>query len=552
MDDDPLLAMEEGEATAATSEWRSIENPGRFMRFVYQHHRARGYRGVILSRVADLLSVLFVAVVMFLLLGGALSGPEMRGRIHSPECPDGTENAATLFERDCLGHRPVDAARVRSANWFLILIMAVFTAGWLVCLTGFAQDLKHIRSIDRFYREALDLSPQQQRTCAWETVLARMVAAQREHRMFGNQRLDLLHLVGLLTRRDNYHVALYGERIIDPGVSLGPILGRRPTLPWSLHAMLDFALDWSVFDGAGNRSDTFLREEPAQRAVRLARTYRRLGLIALPGSPFLLVYRAAHYVFRFADEFRRSPSLLAARQWTPLARWRFREYSEEPHVLDARLRRAHGPARDYLAGFPAELSPPVARLTCLVVGGVVSLLLIGGLVYDEEFFLADLSPGRSVGWWFTVLGAVTVASRSFLTASDRDETPAQSLRRVSNHTHHEPAIWRDQPLSGETHASFVQQFAYRLAVVAEELLGCLTTPYILFFHMPRQAARVVDFIDRNTATVAGLGDVCSLSLMQTEQSDEYLTSSLYGDQVSVTKMQASLASFRAQHPQWHR
>ncbi len=52
---------------------------------------------------------------------------------------------------------------------------------------------------------------------------------------------------------------------------------------------------------------------------------------------------------------------------------------------------------------------PARRFFSVLVGGVFATLLILGVILDESFFLANLTPDRSVTWWLGISGVVSLA-----------------------------------------------------------------------------------------------------------------------------------------------
>ncbi len=56
-------------------------------------------------------------------------------------------------------------------------------------------------------------------------------------------------------------------------------------------------------------------------------------------SPFLFVFLAIHFFLRNAEQLYHHPSSVGARRWSPLARWRLREFNELPHFIDHRCPR---------------------------------------------------------------------------------------------------------------------------------------------------------------------------------------------------------------------
>ncbi len=209
------------------------------------------------------------------------------------------------------------------------------------------------------------------------------------------------------------------------------------------------------------------------------------------------------------------PSSLHARQFTPFARWRFREFNELEHVFQYRLAKAERAADHYLAQFPPHpLVATLAKFVLFLAGSVASCLVFISL-FDEDWSRGfEVTPGRSVVFWLGILAVVVAVSRGmagpvFL----EDFSPQQAMREVAEHTHFLPEAWRaphTPPM--RVRDAFVLLYEYRALILLQELLSVLSVPFILLFSLPPRAEAILDFFREFTVHVDGLGYVCSFAL----------------------------------------
>ena len=140
-----------------------------------------------------------------------------------------------------------------------------------------------------------------------------------------------------------------------------------------------------------------LQHKPAM----LARRFRLMALVNLLVSPFLMAFLIIHFFMRNAEKFYHHPrcelqptvvmiawrysaidvevhvgvrkalpscgsygkpvfashSSVAARSWSPYAKWRIREFNEMRHLLDHRLSASRAASTAYISQFPT----PVVR-----------------------------------------------------------------------------------------------------------------------------------------------------------------------------------------------
>ncbi|KFM71308.1 Autophagy-related protein 9A, partial [Stegodyphus mimosarum] len=99
-------------------------------------------------------------------------------------------------------------------------------------------------------------------------------------------------------------------------------------------------------------------------------------------------------------------------------------------------------------------------------------------------------------------------------------------------------------------------FQYKFTYLLEELFSPLITPYILIFHLRHRALDIVDFFRSFTVDVAGVGDVCSFSLMDVTKhgnhnwlSQGHTKADQY-QQAEDGKTELSLIHFTLMNPHW--
>jgi Autophagy protein ATG9 len=101
-------------------------------------------------------------------------------------------------------------------------------------------------------------------------------------------------------------------------------------------------------------------------------------------APFVFVFLAIHFFLRNAEQLYHHPSSVGARRWSPLARWRLREFNELPHYIDHRCLAdavqagaEHAPAQMHAIPSPHDVSRSN------------TILAIPGLVMQQHFPVAD-------------------------------------------------------------------------------------------------------------------------------------------------------------------
>lgn len=506
MDREPLLG------TA-----RATEAHDRRLRDAYAYKRDKGLVCIVAGHLADQLVSAFILLSLIFLFGGAVDYPAMWARVHHPICPGGSANRAALYQTDCFGDTPVDAARLGRMPPALALVFACCVVGWVAELGRFVWRVPALLRTAWYYRRTLDIPERELGTMPWSQVM------QRLRRIDGWTELEV---VNCITRRTNFMVALYNDRV------LRPTLCGRATHSRALQWAIDWALDMAVYSGNRVRVD----EASVRRCARgLRRCFYAVAVAYTLLAPAILVYRAAYCVFRYAEEWRRHPRALTARHWTPWARWRLRGYCELDHTFETRLRRAYAPSTAYVGMFTPELSKIAARATSMLCGGFLAINVAFAMVFDEEYLTVELTPGRSVAFWMGIAGVVLAVAGSAIPGESDVFAPAEKLEAAAREIHHFPEAWRQAPEAPATHASFVGLFRYRVLGVLDELLSTFTAPMVLAWTLPAQAERIAAFFARNTRRGQVVGDVCRHALFEG---------------VPDPKMELSVLKFADEYAEW--
>jgi autophagy-related protein 9 len=295
-----------------------------------------------------------------------------------------------------------------------------------------------------------------------------------------------------------------------------------------------------------------------QAARRFVRALVSARLLCIVISPFVSLYLFVHTMVKYVAALSTQPAVVAARQWTPLARWRYREFNELPHEFRKRLNRAYEPAQRYCESFPVIWLAVPASFLSFVVSGFIFALVALSLIDDNVMINADVALGRSGVWWLTVLGSVLALLRSIAPDPNAVYSPDEHLAAVCKVTHYMPQRWRGRAGDPAVRREFARDYDYRLAVLVRELISIAVAPLLLAWYVPRIAEPLVHFVDVSTVNVPGVGSVCQLALFRLNAGGG---DPLYGSPVSGVapegglraqdgKLEKSLLLFRANHPQW--
>jgi hypothetical protein len=124
-------------------------------------------------------------------------------------------------------------------------------------------------------------------------------------------------------------------------------------------------------------------------------------------------------------------------------------------------------------------------------------LLTLSLINQHVLLSLDVSPGKSVLWWITVLSGGWVVCRSLL-QSQSVFYPQSALQVVHELVRHLPAHFIRN--SGERNVlhEFYQLFPLRLVILLKEFAGLLITPFVLMKRIYPNAEQIIETFHMHT------------------------------------------------------
>ncbi|KAG9285925.1 hypothetical protein G9A89_013350 [Geosiphon pyriformis] len=514
--------------------WANVENLDSFLGQVYAYYIGKGMNCILLNRVLSLLQLGFVIGFSVFLIG-CVDYSSIR---HSKKLSE-------VVIAQCF-------SRLSGLSQFFVTIFCCF---FVYQVFRLILDIGRLNDMFNFYTYLLEIPDDDIQTVSWQRIVNQIVRLRdnnptTSHQVYHltqdqpQQRLDAHNIANRIMRQENYLIALINKDILKLTIPL-PFLNRQQiltkTLEWNLNlCIMDYA-----FNDEGQVKKKYLKDVPKEELTKgLSNRFVLMGWINLIFAPFIVVYLLMFFFFRYFDvslilsllfrdcfDFtwlvgRSNPSSIGSRQWSPFARWMFREFNELPHLFQTRLNNSYEPAMKYINQFPKEKSVLVARFVSFIAGSFAAILLLATVI-DPELFRFEITPERTLIFYLGLCGTILHVSRGLIPDEHSVFDPEMILKEVIEYTHYLPDDWREDLHAEKVRKGFAQLFDMK----------------------------IVDFFREFTLHVEGVGYVCSFAVFDfkrhgnvkygapTEVANEYYIS-------NQGKMEKSFLNFKANHPDW--
>ncbi|KAH9447897.1 hypothetical protein MJO28_011440 [Puccinia striiformis f. sp. tritici] len=585
--------------------WVNVDDLDSFLQDVYSYYVGNGIYAIGLSRLCNLMTVGFVIGFSIFLFG----------------CID-----YNLLKSSHHLHEVIVPQCVSRFSGLTLLLVLAFSGYYSWRVLKFGHEISKLWKMHEFFTELLEVTEADIQTIPWYRLVEQLsrlkdshpatIATEenegrgrRDHQQripvpsvpnMNNQsvlqrKLDAHDVANQIMREQNYLIALFNKDILDlrpplPNWMVGNILIADKHLTTSLEWNLLFSLRGFLLDSRGQVKPEYLvssRVDPTM-ALRLQRRFKLMAIINLIFGPFIVVYVLIYSFFRYFEEYHKNPSSIGSRSFTRLARWKFREYNELPHLFQERLESSYSLSKRYIDHFPKTKTTILAKFVSFIAGSFAGVLIVLSL-WDPDLFLHfEISSERSVIFYIGLFGSILAISRGMIKEEKspsqeegKIENPGELMERIINLTHYLPNHWYGKLHGLEVFNDFGKLFQLKIIIFVNELMSILLTPFILWFNFDLdRSQKIIDFFREFTIHVDGIGYVCSFSVFDfnrleidtspgpsaNPQLHRHPTAGTRVGQPpapmttappttnlqqnDINKMERSLLSFVAHHPNW--
>lgn len=478
--------------------WANVDNLDLFLQDAYNYYLGNGFHCIILQKVLNILTLLFVVFVSSF----------MGYCVDYSKLPTSTR----------FSEIKIDHCYSQNITGFTKFLLFLFYGFVILKVIQLYFDINNIREMKLFYHYLLNISDDELQTIPWQNIIQQLMYLKDQNALTANvvavkakNKLNAHGIANRIMRKENYLIALYNNDILDLRFPI-PFFGSQPltkTLEWNIN----LCVMGYVFNEAGFIKQGFLKATQKEYfANELRKRFMLAGFLNIILSPFLVSYFVLLYFFRYFNEYKTSPENIGARQYTPMAEWKFREYNELYHIFRKRIGLSNPLASKYVDQFPKEKTNILLKFASFISGSFVAILAILALWDPENFLNFEVTHDKTVLFYITVLGAIWSISQGSVSTEYHVFDPEETLRELAEYTHYLPDSWKDRYHTEGVKQEFCELYNLRITVLLRELASLITTPFILWFSLPNSAGKMVDFFRESSVYVDGLGYVCKYAV----------------------------------------
>lgn len=490
--------------------WANIDNLDIFFQDVYNYYLGNGFLCIMLQKALNLLTLLFVVYVSTYL--GYCIDYSRLPKAH---------NWFEISREQCYKN---------NITGFIKVLLWVFYIFLFLKLIQLYFDYKNLIDIKNFYNHLLNINDGELQTIPWQNVVNQIISLKDQNALTANvvevkakNRISALDIANRIMRKENYLIALFNNDILDLSLplplplSLSSYLSSHlsqsynltKTLEWNIH----LCVIGYIFNESGFLKQNILRKSQRQYIKdELNKRFMLAGFLNIILSPFLVSYFILLYFFKYFNEYKTSPGSIGVRQYTPFAKWKFREYNELYHLFKKRIDSSIPIADQYTNQFPREKYNIIMKFVSFISGSFVAILAIL-TIFDPDYFLNfEITENKSVLFYLTLFGSIWTVAHNSISKVYTVFEPEEKIKELSNYTHYLPKEWEGKYHTEEVKDEFCTFYNLKIILLFKELTSLITTPFILWFSLPKSTDSIIDFFKESSVYIDGLGYVCKFGM----------------------------------------
>lgn len=480
--------------------WANVENLDTFFQDVYSYYLGNGYFCIVLGKLLNIATLIFVVFI----------STYMGYCIDYSKLPN-SQKLSEITVDQCY------SKNITGITKFLLWLFYVFV---VLKIAQLYFDIQNLKDIHNFFSYLLNISDKELQTVPWQNVIQQIMYLKDQNALTANvvevkakNRIDAHDIANRIMRKDNYLIAMYNNDVLN--LSLPIPLYRTSTLSKTLEWNINLCIMGYAFNESSFIKQNFLKaSQQDYLREELQKRFMLAGFLNILLSPFLVAYFVLLYFFRYFNEFKTSPGSLGARQYTPMAEWKFREYNELYHLFQRRIGLSANLADKYINQFPKEGTNIFLRFVAFVSGSFVAILALLTIFDPENFFNFEITHERTVLFYITVLGAIWTMCRNSVSDDYNVFDPDKTINELAAYTHYLPEDWNGKYHTEEVKNEFCKLYNLRVVILIRELASLVVTPFILWFSLPKSADKIVEFFRETSVYVDGLGYVCKYAMFE--------------------------------------
>jgi autophagy-related protein 9 len=498
----------------------NIDMSDSFFQRIYSYHQKKGFYCIVLGQLCYILTVLFsISFSSFITIC-----------VNWKSINSETESLKDAIYPKCY---PPEGHNFLTVSFFMI-----FFIFWIVIVVYSIYYIYSMIEIRDFYVDQLGIFDNNLKNIKWESVVDKI----NEKIPF----IDMHYVTNKIMRYDNYLISMINQDVLGiDEISFGVTFTK--ILEWNLHKCIIA----SLFTKGVLMRNVMFSKYLHEYEKRLDKIFKIVGILNIIFAPFVITALAVYFIYKYASEYHKNPKSLGIYSFTPLTKWKIRDFNELKHVNVERLNKAHPIVLKYLSQFISEPFNIILKFLSFIIGSMLIILAIVSF-FNSDMIVSLFLIEQPIVFYLGILSAFYVnISNNTIDENENSPDPDETYNELVDVLHYVPELWEHLNRQ-ERYTELKKLFKLQWLNFLNELLSIIYVPFVFIFWLPKRSRKIVKFFQENSVYVDKLDIICCNSLFK--QNLRFKVSpggGIENSQVIQKKMTQSINNFGERYPNWN-
>lgn len=490
-----------------------------FFKRLYNYFQKKGYYCIILSQVCYILTILF-SIIFSTFVSVCV---DWKG-IHNGD----KKTLLSAIYPKCQpddGHNPL-----------ILFFFSIFFIWWVFVVVYSINYIYNMYTIRRFYIERLEILDHTFKNMSWENIVEKL----KNKVEFA----DLHYITNRIMRYDNYLIAMVNRDTFN--FNKMRYMTFTKILEWNLHKCIAASL---FTDDGILMKNVMFSAHTDDFCEQLTKNFKILGVLNVIFAPFVMTALSVYFIYKYVSEYHKNPKVISIYSFTPLTKWKLRDFNELEHVYSKRFNKAHPIILKYLGQFVNEPVNILFKFLSFLLGSTL-IILVTVSFFNSDMIVSLFKVEQPIIFYVGILSGLYVFVNNNIYEDTNAGEPDDTFNELVDILHYVPKEWESLN-TFQRYYEIKKLFKYNWLNFINEIVSIVYVPYLLYFWLPKQSKNIVNFFKENSVHVDKLDIICSSALFKNIR---YKAGPSYSAMIESDhmqkKMNQSISNFNNAYPNW--
>jgi autophagy-related protein 9 len=442
-----------------------------FFNRIYFYYVNKGYYRIIINSIVNLLvSNFLVFFILFLF-----------------NCIDYRGLLELTIETSISSY--IDSGNILNLNIFFMSLLILFFVLDIIKVISLLDDIYVFSNIKKFYNNNLKIRDSELEYLEWKEILNIYVDST-------NMELNPYYIDSIITAKDNYFIALLDNKILRP-------YHLNSIFEWNLM----YCIIYSFVDNSEKISDLVFKN-PKKIEDSMKHRLRTISILSVIFMPLIMVIITFYNLFNYGEQFYNKPNLFISKNFTRLAKLKFRNYNELSHMFEERMDELTELTRRYNDTFKNKILEAGLKLVIFVFSSIFMTLIILTILNDHILTNLNILGGKNVLWFIGVFGSIIAILRTIINTKSK-ENPINIMEKIADVTIVDNNIIQNANMSVIKN-KFLENYKFKILQIFYDILWTMIMP-IQLWSISYDSRYIINFIKKISSNNTKIGISCVFS-----------------------------------------